>query len=74
MLKKIHFIGFLECLETINIEKFSSSPNHGGRRFLGVLGPYPFLILCPGPRPMTTKLDRMVTYLTYYYDISRMIL
>ena len=35
-LKEIHFIGFLERLETINIEKFSSPPNHGGRHFLGI--------------------------------------
>ena len=41
-LKKTHFIAFLERLETINIEKYSSSSNHGGRHILGILGPSTF--------------------------------
>ena len=48
MLKEIHFIGFLERLETINIDKFFSSPNHGDRHFLGILGLSAFnIVLLP---------------------------
>ena len=49
MLKEIHFIGFLERLETISIENISLSPNYGGRNFLGILGPTTFNIV---PRPL----------------------
>ena len=50
MLKEMYFIGFLEHLCTINIEKFSSLPNHLGWKFLGILAPSsPLLTSCRGP-------------------------
>ena len=45
MLKEIHCIDFLKRLETINTDKFFSSPNHGDGHFLGILGLFAFNIV-----------------------------